>query len=418
MKQIVRQIVGQLWSQRRSNAWLFIQLILVFVVMWFWVDLMWDYATTTFQSQGIEIEDVYEVDIRVNNTLWEDPDLSEKKEDYFRELIRQIGQYPDVEAVCYFDGTRVYEENFMTQGYANQQDTSAVCAAKIRYISPEYIDVFRVDLERGNADGGESVAYPRPALISGDMAEILFNGRDVVGMRFYDYYAHKYGRPEVAYYVSGILPPTKVNDYHVYEPFIYVYFDPVFFQWSVPTVALRVKPGTSSAFASDFIREMKSKLRIGPYYMIGIQSYKEKREVFSIEQGHTAYLQLSYGISLFFVCNVFFAVIGTFWFRTRKRRGEIGLRMAMGATRRQVQSQILFEALILFSLAALPAVVICLNMIYADVNVLALSPMTPARYIVTLLLTYLLIGLMVWLGSWYPARYAMKLEPAEALHEE
>ncbi len=72
----------------------------------------------------------------------------------------------------------------------------------------------------------------------------------------------------------------------------------------------------------------------------------------------------------------------------------------------------------LYSLAALPAMVICLNMIHADVNVLALSSVTPVRYMTTLLLTYLLIGSMVWLGSWYPARYAMKLKPAEALHDD
>lgn len=160
MKHILKQVVNQLWTQRRSNAWLFIQLVLIFVVMWFWVDLMWDYAMTTFQPRGIEIEGVYEVDIRVNNTLWNDPDLSEKKEDYFRELIRQIGAYPDVEAVCYFQGTPLYEDHFVMQGYANQQDSSAVCAAKIRYISSEYVEVFRVDLESGNTGGGSLYLIP------------------------------------------------------------------------------------------------------------------------------------------------------------------------------------------------------------------------------------------------------------------
>jgi len=418
MNTIWKQTAQQLWSQRRSNGWLYIQLIIIFVVMWFWVDLMWDYAITTFQPRGVEIEDVYQVDIAVNMKLWNDTTLTEKREDYFLEMMRQIKEYPEVEAVCYYMGTRLYEDNWMMEVYANERDTSAVCKAKIRYISAGYTDVFRIDVQGGNTDNWEHIPYPRPALISGDMAGILFRDQSAVGMRFYNYYANKHGKTENAYYVSGILPPTKINEFYVYEPFIYVYLEPEVLRYSLPEVALRVRPGTPAGFMEKFLRDMKSRLRVGPYYMIGIQSYEEKKEVFAIEQGHTAYLQLSYGISTFFICNVFFALIGTFWFRTRKRRGEIGLRMAMGATRRQVQHYILLEGLMLFTLAAIPAIVVCLNMAYADLNVLALSPVTPFRYITTIFLTYILIAAMVLIGCWSPARYAMKLKPAEALHDE
>ena len=38
-------------------------------------------------------------------------------------------------------------------------------------------------------------------------------------------------------------------------------------------------------------------------------------------------------VVLFLLVNVFLGLIGTFWFRTRRRRSEIALRMTMGSTR-------------------------------------------------------------------------------------
>lgn len=40
------------------------------------------------------------------------------------------------------------------------------------------------------------------------------------------------------------------------------------------------------------------------------------------------------------------------------------------------------------------------------------------RFLIGSLAAWLLIALMVMMGIWYPARQAMKIEPAEALHEE
>ena len=42
----------------------------------------------------------------------------------------------------------------------------------------------------------------------------------------------------------------------------------------------------------------------------------------------------------------------------------------------------------------------------------------PLRFLAGSLGAWLLIALMVVIGIWFPARQAMKIEPAEALHEE
>lgn len=42
-------------------------------------------------------------------------------------------------------------------------------------------------------------------------------------------------------------------------------------------------------------------------------------------------------MGLFFLVNVFLAVIGTFWFHVSRRRSKLGLRMAMGSTRKGIE---------------------------------------------------------------------------------
>ena len=84
------------------------------------------------------------------------------------------------------------------------------------------------------------------------------------------------------------------------------------------------------------MQDMQGKLSIGPYYLYDINSYGDMKEAFDIEQGTVNYLNTTYAVILFFVFNIFLGMLGTFWFRTRKNRSEIALRMALGCSRMNV----------------------------------------------------------------------------------
>lgn len=130
-------------------------------------------------------------------------------------------------------------------------------------------------------------------------------------------------------------------------------------------------------------------------------------------------------VVLFLLGNVFLGLIGTFWVRTRRRRSEIALRLAMGSTKQQVFSLLMGEGLLLLALVTLPAMLICYNVGIGEFTIgrTALIATWPVewsmiRFLIGSLAAWLLIALMVMMGIWYPARQAMKIEPAEALHEE
>ena len=130
-------------------------------------------------------------------------------------------------------------------------------------------------------------------------------------------------------------------------------------------------------------------------------------------------------VVLFLLVNVFLGLIGTFWFRTRRRRGEIALRLAMGSTKSQVFRLLTGEGLLLLTLVTLPAMILCYNIGVAEFTIgrtelISTWPVkwTFIRFLLGSLGAWLLIALMVMVGIWFPARQAMKIQPAEALHEE
>ena len=75
--------------------------------------------------------------------------------------------------------------------------------------------------------------------------------------------------------------------------------------------------------------------------------YTEQQLQFEVMNGDTDKVNSQAVVVLFLLVNVFLGLIGTFWFRTRRRRSEIALRMAMGSTRGGVFRLLIGEGLLL-----------------------------------------------------------------------
>ena len=120
--------------------------------------------------------------------------------------------------------------------------------------------------------------------------------------------------------------------------------------------------------------------------------------------------------------------MGTFWYRIRMRRDEIGLRMAMGSTRTGIRKLLILEGLCLLAIASLPGMLIEIQLIYAGLIetigkqnnqlVTYLPDHVVLRFILTNCLTWVLLAIAIVAAIWLPADKAAKMEPADALHYE
>ena len=97
------QLLKQIWNERRSNGWLWAELLIVFVVLWYIVD--WPYATarTYYEPLGYDITNTYYLELSLKNNKSDSYIPRGQKETTtgqdIVELTNRLRRLPEVEAV-------------------------------------------------------------------------------------------------------------------------------------------------------------------------------------------------------------------------------------------------------------------------------------------------------------------------------
>lgn len=182
------------------------------------------------------------------------------------------------------------------------------------------------------------------------------------------------------------------------------------------TVSLRVSEDADKGFAEKLMDDADRLYQVGNLYLLDITPFVHLREICELEDMNEWKTQLC--VLGFLLLNIFLGVIGTLRFRTQQRRKEIALRLAMGSPRRGIFSYLMYEGILLLTLAVIPATVIAFNIGYAELVDVGRMPFDTGRFLSALVVTWMLMALMIVAGIWYPAYGAMRVHPAKALHDE
>lgn len=410
-----------IWSRLRSNGWVLAELFLVFIVMWFLCDSLGCLKYTFYRPLGFNIDHVYTLTTVIGGPT---NDTTLTNADRYLRALQKLEQEPSVEAatLCYWslpmNGSNSYNS-------LAAQDTIGV-NARIINATGGYINVFRMsdDPQRPFAktpSGWDNVmlsqaAFDRfqkrmptfsldtPLSKYGDSTSVVTQGGKIEAFRTY-----RYGSDAVCFFyrIDENLIKTQFTD-----------------DWA--QIVFRVKPVADGPdYRTNFIREIAPRLDVEDLFVADAVPYTEQQLQFEVMNGDTDKVNSQAIVVLFLLVNVFLGLIGTFWFRTRRRRSEIALRLAMGSTKNQVFRLLAGEGLLLLALVTLPAMIICYNIGIAEFTIgrTELISTWPVewnfvRFLLGSLGAWFLIAFMVMVGIWFPARQAMKIQPAEALHEE
>ena len=108
-------------------------------------------------------------------------------------------------------------------------------------------------------------------------------------------------------------------------------------------------------------------------------------------------------------------VYGVISYAVSQRRREIGIRMALGAQKRELKKMFVWSALKVASVGAAVGLVIAGGLThFMESLVFEISPLDPLTFIVV----PLLLAIAVVLASYLPARRAASLNPVEVLNAE
>lgn len=182
-------------------------------------------------------------------------------------------------------------------------------------------------------------------------------------------------------------------------------------------INIRLRPGCDKSFLESFAADRESKYRRANTYISDIKSYDQLDR---ITNHHATVTNRKYiACMVFMLACVFLGLFGTFWFRTRQRVSEIAIRKVNGASNRSIFARLMTEGILLLlivtPLAILGDWLICRNELSEYFNGAYFETW---RFIATVAATFALLALMIVVSIWYPARKAMKINPAIALKDE
>ena len=337
---------------------------------------------------------------------------NEERTNDILELLERLRRRPDIEAASLSQNSYPYNGSNSTTsvGY----DTLHTPGWTIRrLVTPDFVRVFRYTGTRGETPEQLAEMLERGDFLASDNIYDKYDRKltPLVGERF-----HLYGDTTRTYRLGAALNVVRYMDYQqASQSFCVVHK----INWydTGQELCVRVKDNQDKDFIARLKADSEKLYRVGNVFIADVSSFADIRDRFQQSQANQ-WRNYIFGMG-FLLLNIFLGLLGTFWFRTQQRRGEIALMKSLGGTDRSVFVRQITEGLLLLVIATVPAILIDWNLANAELN----SWMDGAtfgvvRFSVTVLITFLLIALMIVVGIWIPAGKAMKVQPAEALHDE
>jgi len=139
---MIKQIFTLIWNRRRQNAWVLIELFLVFLVMWFLIDFI---GTTTYHyipPLGYNIEDVYLMEMDLNNDL--EVDVTRTNGQCILEIADRLSRIPEVESVGI--DTWSLPMSATNYGIGIMLKDSSMIGNRRMMVTPGWMDVFQFRL--------------------------------------------------------------------------------------------------------------------------------------------------------------------------------------------------------------------------------------------------------------------------------
>lgn len=421
---MIKHIFIIIWNQRKSNGWLIAELFLASVCLWFVVDYMGALWTIVHKPLGFNAEYTYRIDLSERTPEAEGymaPDVKETTsgEDLLM-IMERIRQYPAIEAVSLSMSAQPYTATgyssltrFQKLYYA---DSVSITAQEYK-VSPSFFDVFQNKPTREANEALKRALQPQTIILSEDAEKKLMQGESSEDKII------KVGKEGQLTTVKAVCSPVRWTEYFKSNPCFYTLLPEADIAANVTAdnlssyeLCVRVKPEMVSDFESNFTTDMAQQLLTGNMYLMELRPSSVIRRAVVIPE--ESVLQTRSVLFFFILINIFLGVSGTFLFRTQYRLKEMGLRVALGSTKRSLKTLLIMEGLLILSMATIPAIIVNFNLGVSELVTLQWMDFTPVRYITGILVTYIIIAGMVIVGIWYPASRVAKIEVTETLHAE
>lgn len=427
-----RKLVKQICAEWRSNVWLFIELLIVTLVLWWINDYFYSVRQIRIEPYGYDTRGVYMVHYSWDSSKYREglnfDSISPAQMDA---VIKRLRAEPAVSSVSLSCGITPHNYNFQGTPLFFASDSTLnvgfpghpVC----RYGIDAMGDICKT-LGIVGANGetpaqlddilreGKALITANVQVYSGndgdDAAEKVIDAADMVGKSVF---VNSFGDSPVT--IGGLILPQKRATYESAADMVTILL-PRRFSFGVwGDILVRVKDDYTGDFVSDLRERLGKDYQLEYLYLTDVEAMEDIKAFNDRNMDQEARMYIA--MCLFLMLNVFLGLLGSFWFRTRQRAAEIAIRMVNGATPRHILMRVVAEPLLLLGVT-IPFAAGGVWLLYG-ISVL-FSPQLELPVIATVsavgLVTYAEMAVMVVLGVLFPALKAMRTRPAVVLQEE
>lgn len=412
-----KKLFTQIRNEWRGNLWLALELLVVSVVLWYIIDMLYCSLATYNEPRGFDTGHCYLIEMGMLTDKSPDYKTGTDWHDDILTMAERLRHRPEVEAVSLSQNAYPYNGSNSTDPV--QYDTLRSPGWTIRrLVTPDFVRVFRYRGAQGETPEQLAEMLRKGEFLASDNLYRRYGIRmtSLVGKDF-----HLFGDTTYSFRLGAALQNVRYSDFRqARSSYSFVYnieqLDRGFINPD-NELCVRVKENMDKDFIARLKADSESQYRIGNIYIADIRSFTDIRR--SYQQSMMNELR-NYTVGMaFLMLNIFLGLLGTFWFRTQQRRSEIALHKAMGATDGAVFGRLMGEGLFLLLAVTVPAVVIDIVLAHFELNSWRNgTTLEWPRMAFCAAATFVLIAAMIGIGIGIPARRAMKVQPAEALHDE
>lgn len=335
---------------------------------------------------GFSYERVWAVDFNNNQD-------TTAMQDKVNTILQRLKAYPEVESVSRMSSNYPFSANTMNNGvdYKKRHVMSHFYTT-----DADFAQTLDMPLVAGHwyTKGDQGGKY-KPVVINRKTQEALFVDENPLGKVFGDFR------------VVGVIDNFKAKgEFMTNAPAVFEMIEAKN-TWD-KIYLVKTKPGTDAMFEAKLVKEMSTMLvgwnvEVNPL----VDSRKNQHNLTLVP------VIIFLIICSFLLINVALGLFGVLNLSIARRRSEIGLRRAIGATARQVSWQFVAEIWVLATFSLLFGLLFAVQF-----PIMHVFDLASGVYIGAIALAVAIIYGLVTLCALFPSRQAATIHPAVALHEE
>jgi predicted permease len=337
--------------------------------------------------------------------FWQSNLPRERWADYQRELLDEVRSVPGVLNAATTTNAPLLGSSWEHGIHIGSQEGNS----KFTWVSPDYFETMGIRVIQGRGlTRDDTASSQRVALVNETFVRRYLSAANPIGQTLRTSPEPDY--PATVYEIVGVIPDTKYNDLRGQTPpmtFAPASQFPGQGPWTVVMIHSNLAPAAVAAAAKRIIAEKH------PDVVTQFADFQREIRNGMVEERLMAMLSGFFGL-----LAVLLAVVGLYGvisYIVAMRRNEIGIRMALGATRGNVVAIIVRQTLVLLALGVAVGVVLALAAVRTASSLLfGLQPNDP----LTFAAAAILLATIALVASFLPARRASRVDPMVALRYE